>query len=119
MKKIVYGLIFFSFFGLFFSESFAHTEVTVEDYLVDVGWGEEPPVVGFRNFIFIKVLDLQNENAGIPDAFQNIDVTIRSGGATKDLDVIATAEPGIYHAKIIPTETGTIAVKLRGELNGD
>ena len=103
---------------MFFSESFAHTEVTVEDYLVDVGWGEEPPVVSFRNFIFIKVLDLQNDRVGVSDAFQNIDVTIRSGGETKNLDVIATEEPGVYHAKIIPTETGTIAVKLRGELGG-
>ena len=118
MKKLLYGFVFILFFGLFFSESFAHTEVTVQDYLVDVGWGEEPPVVGFRNFIFIKVLDLQNDNEGVVDAFQNIDASIRSGGATKDLDIIATDEPGVYHAKIIPTETGTIAIKLRGDLNG-
>ena len=43
-----------SFVALLFSvglvsQAFAHTTVEVEPYEIEVGWGIEPPVVGFRN----------------------------------------------------------------------
>jgi hypothetical protein len=47
-----------SFVALLFSvglvsQAFAHTTVEIEPYEIEVGWGVEPPVVGFRNdFVF-------------------------------------------------------------------
>lgn len=117
-------LLLFTIFSILISSSvmtlaYAHTEINIDDYVVDIGWGDEPPVVGFKNFIVIKILqDNDGELKGIPDAFQNMNVFARSGGASKELDVVENSEPGNYVAKIIPTKTGTIVIKLRGELSG-
>jgi len=101
------------------SNAFAHTEVNIENYIVDIGWGDEPPVVGFRNFIIIKITQ-ENDGVvtGVVDAFQNMDAFARSGGTSKELDIVASSENGIYTSKIIPTKTGTIAIKLQGDLSG-
>lgn len=97
----------------------AHTEINIEDYVVDIGWGDEPPVVGFKNFIIIEILqDQDGEMSGVQDAFQNIQAVARSGGVSKELDIIEDPEPGIYRANIIPTKVGTIVIQLRGELSG-
>ena len=99
---------------------YGHTEINIEDYVIDIGWGDEPPVVGFRNFIVMKVLQEKDdgEKLEVSDAFQNIKVFARSGGISKELDVIEDSESGNYHAKIIPTQVGTIAIKLRGDISG-
>ncbi len=95
----------------------AHTEINIEDYVVDIGWGDEPPVVGFKNFIVITILqDKDGEISGVSNALENIQVFARSGGASKELDIIEDPEPGVYHANIIPTQIGTIAIKLRGDI---
>lgn len=116
-------LLLFLFSSIFFSSisvnAYAHTEINIEDYVVDIGWGDEPPVVGFRNFIVIEVLqEKDGERVGVPDAFQDVQVFARSGGASKELDIIEDSEPGVYHANIIPTKVGTIAIKLRGDIAG-
>ena len=44
--------------------------------------------------------------------------TLISGGAEKELDINSDPRPGHYYAKILPTKTGSMSVKLVGELNG-
>lgn len=97
----------------------AHTEINIEGYVVDIGWGDEPPVVGLKNSIVITILKEQDgKMIGVSDAFQNLQVFARSGGVSKELDIIEDAESGVYRANIIPTQIGTIAIKLRGEITG-
>ena len=103
------------------SSAFAHTTIHIEQYEIEAGWGDEPPVVGLSNTIVIEVREL-NENNGvrsaITSAFKSMTATVVSGGATKTLDINPDPQPGIYYAKIIPTKTGSISIKLVGELNG-
>ena len=114
---VLFSLVAFS--GIT-ANAYGHTEINIEDYVIDIGWGDEPPVVGFRNFIVMKVLQEKDdgEKLEVSDAFQNIKVFARSGGISKELDVIEDSESGNYHAKIIPTQVGTIAIKLRGDISG-
>ena len=114
---VLFSLVAFS--GIT-ANAYGHTEINIEDYVIDIGWGDEPPVVGFRNFIVMKVLQEKDdgEKLEVSDAFQNIKVFARSGGTSKELDVIEDSESGNYHAKIIPTQVGTIAIKLRGDISG-
>lgn len=114
---VLFSLVAFS--GIT-TNAYGHTEINIEDYVIDIGWGDEPPVVGFRNFIVMKVLQEKDdgEKLEVSDAFQNIKVFARSGGISKELDVIEDSESGNYHAKIIPTQVGTIAIKLRGDISG-
>ena len=59
---IVVKIILFTFIVLLFSmgmifPSFAHTSVDVGSYKIEVGWGIEPPVVGIRNDIVLKITE--------------------------------------------------------------
>ena len=107
--------------GFSFSFAYAHTTVEVGPYEIEVGWQDEPPVVGIFNAITIDVRepgDVEGVSMGITNAFKNMQATIVSGGASKVLDINTDPRPGHYYAKIIPTKTGSLEIKLQGEING-
>jgi len=103
------------------SQAFAHTTVEVEPYEIEVGWGVEPPVVGFRND-FVFDISEPGETAGlkvgIKNAFKNLEVTAKFGGVTKILDIGSDPRPGHYFSHVIPTKTGSYSIQLKGEING-
>ena len=37
------------------SSAFAHTTINIEQYEIEAGWGDEPPVVNLPNKIVIEV----------------------------------------------------------------
>jgi hypothetical protein len=110
-----------SFVALLFSvglvsQAFAHTTVEIEPYEIEVGWGVEPPVVGFRND-FVFDISEPGETAGlkvgIKNAFKNLEVTAKFGG-----DIGSDPRPGHYFSHVIPTKTGSYSIQLKGEING-
>jgi len=108
-------------FGFSFPFVYAHTTIEVGPYEIEVGWQDEPPVVGILNAITIDIRepgDVEGVSMGITNAFRNLDATIVSGGASKVLDINTDPRPGHYYAKIIPTKTGSLEIKLQGEING-
>jgi len=101
--------------------SFAHTTVHVEQYEIEAGWGIEPPVVGIRNDIVIKITesgDTEGSYKGVTSVFKDVDATVFFGGASKKIDINSDVRPGYYFSPIIPTKTGTYMVELKGELRG-
>ena len=115
---IIAGLIAL---GFSFSFAYAHTTIEVGPYEIEVGWQDEPPVVGLLNAITIDVRepgDVEGVSMGITNAFKNMQATVVSGGASKVLDINTDPRPGQYYAKIIPTKTGSLEIKLQGEING-
>ncbi|WP_026089990.1 MULTISPECIES: hypothetical protein [Nitrosopumilus] len=116
----------FVFIGLLFSigmvvPSFAHTTAHVEQYEIEVGWGIEPPVVGIRNDLVLKIIERGEKEGtftGITSAFKNVDATIMFGGVSKKIDINSDVKPGYYFSPIIPTKTGTYLVELKGDLRG-
>ena len=115
---VIAGLIVL---GFSFSFAYAHTTIEVGPYEIEVGWQDEPPVVGILNAITIDVRepgDVEGVSMGITNAFKNMQATIVSGGASKVLDINTDPRPGHYYAKIIPTQTGSLEIKLQGEING-
>ena len=115
-----------SFIALLFStglisQAFAHTTIEVEPYEIEVGWGIEPPVVGFRND-FVFDISEPGETAGlkvgVKNAFKNLETTAKFGGATKILDIGSDPRPGHYFSHVIPTQTGSFSIQLKGEING-
>lgn len=125
-KLIIVKILLFVFIGLLFSigmivPSFAHTTVHVEQYEIEAGWGIEPPVVGIRNDLILKIIERgENEGSftGITSAFKNVDATVMFGGASKKIDINSDPKPGYYFSPIIPTKTGTYMVELKGDLHG-
>ena len=103
------------------SSAYGHTTIYLEQYQIEAGWGDEPPVVNLPNKIVIEVAESGEKEGlrtGINSAFKSMTATLVAGGATKELDINSDPRPGHYYAKILPTKTGSMSVKLVGELNG-
>ena len=111
-------IIFLLGFG--FYSAYAHTAITVEQYEIDIGWKDEPPLVGIQNAITFEFN--QDDGNGIKtpvtNSFKDLEASVKSGSITKTLDIQSDAKPGNYYAKIIPTKTGSLSVELKGTLNG-
>jgi hypothetical protein len=103
------------------SQAFAHTTIEVEQYEIEVGWGVEPPVVGFRNDFVFEISE-PGENpgvkVGVKNAFKNLEATAKFGGVDKVLDIGSDPRPGHYFSHVIPTKTGSYSIILKGEING-
>ena len=121
---IVVKIAIFGFIALLISvgmltPSFAHTTVQVEQYKIEVGWSIEPPVVGIRNDIVVKITesgDSEGTYRGITSAFKNLEGTVMYGGASKTIDFSGDPKPGYYFSSIIPTKTGSYLMDLQGEI---
>jgi hypothetical protein len=123
---VVVKIILFAFIVLIFSmgmisPSFAHTSVDVGTYKIEVGWKIEPPVVGIRNDIVLKITesgDSEGSYKGVTSVFKNLEATVMYGGATKKIDINSDPRPGYYFSPIIPTKTGSYIMDLKGEISG-
>jgi len=107
--------------GFALPSAFAHTTIYIEQYEIEAGWGDEPPVVGLPNRIVVEVAESGEKEGlrtGVTSAFKSMTATLISGGAEKELDINSDPRPGHYYAKILPTKTGSMSVKLVGEFNG-
>jgi hypothetical protein len=95
----------------------AHESVTDGKYGFEVGWVNEPPIVGQRNAIVVNVNDSTNEDAEIDISMLVVEVSY--GGQTKTLSLQPVSEDSKnqYIAPILPTIPGKYTVKLSGMLN--
>ncbi len=103
---------------LTYQAAFAHTTVTVGDYEVEVGWVDEPPVVGQRNAVVVNVSKTASPDAEVD--VSNLSVAVSYGGETKNLTLEPLSEDTVnqYIAPILPTVAGQYTVQLRGKLDG-
>ena len=121
MKYALFTIMGLVVLGFSFTFAYAHTTIQVDPYEIEVGWQDEPPVVGILNAITIDVREpgsVEGVSTGITNAFKKLEASVVSGGASKVLDVNTDPRPGHYYAKIIPTKTGSLQVKLIGEIDG-
>ena len=121
MKYALFTIMGLIVLGFSFTFAYAHTTIQVDPYEIEVGWQDEPPVVGILNAITIDVREpgsVEGVSTGITNAFKKLEASVISGGASKVLDVNTDPRPGHYYAKIIPTKTGSLQLKLKGEING-
>lgn len=110
-------LIFLMSFGT--TSVYGHTTVDIEKYEIQVGWETEPPIVGIRNDLVLKIIErgeTQGMYTGVTDVFKNLDATIVYGGLTKKIDINSDPRPGYYFSPIIPTKTGTYSIDLKGKI---
>jgi len=121
VKYAFFAIVGLVVLGFGFTFAYAHTTIQIDPYEIEVGWQDEPPVVGILNAITIDIREpgnVEGVSTGIINAFKKLDASVVSGGASKVLDINTDQRPGHYYAKIIPTKTGSLEVKLTGEVNG-
>ena len=121
MNKGIYwfaGWIVFIALVLNAPKAFAHEDVTVGDYEFEIGWVDEPPIVGQQNAVLVNVV---NTSGGEPQPVKDVSsltVTISYGGQTKPLTLQPQGEdtPGQFMAPILITVPGQYTVILGGRL---
>jgi hypothetical protein len=97
----------------------AHKTVFVDEYEIEVGWRDEPPLVSQQNAIVFAITTSDGDvSTGVTNAFRDLTATVKSGSVSKQLDVLSDTKTGHYYSKIIPTQTGSLVVELKGAING-
>ncbi len=102
------------------SPALAHKTVFVDQYEIEVGWRDEPPLVSQQNAVVFAITteEGQGVSSGVTNAFKDLTATIKSGSVTKQLDILSDSKAGHYYSKIIPTQIGSLVVELKGTING-
>ena len=118
MKKTILWLAgIFVFLALILNvqPALAHESITVGDYTLEVGWLNEPPVVGQHNAIVVNVTT--GDEQPVED-ISSLTLTISYGGQQKTLTLEPVDEhsPGQYTAAILPTVAGEYSVIFGGTL---
>ncbi len=100
-----------------FQAASAHTTVHVGDYDVEIGWVDEPPVIGQRNAVVVNVSNTKSPDATVDISKLTVNVTY--GGQTKTLTLQPLSEDATnqYIAPILPMVAGQYTVQLRGQLD--
>ncbi len=96
--------------------AWAHEKVTVGPYTLEVGWVDEPPLVGVKNGVSLGVVTTSDDRP-VEDV-SGLVVTVSTGGKEKQLELHPAGEdtPGLYAADFIPTVRGVYTVKLSGKI---
>jgi len=97
---------------------FAHEGVKVGDYEIEIGWTNEPPIVGQNNALVVNVSNTSSGEAQPVEDVSALTVTISYGGQNKTLTLQPLGEdtPGQFVAPLIPTVAGEYMVTLGGKL---
>jgi hypothetical protein len=117
-KKIFWMAFLFVFIVLLLNvgSALAHESITVGDYTLEVGWLNEPPVVGQHNAIAVNVTTTSDEQP-VGD-ISALTLTIAYGGQQKNLTLESLDDhsPGQFIAPLLPTVPGEYSVIFGGSL---
>lgn len=102
--------------ALTFGVALAHTTVHAGNYAIEVGWVDEPPIVGQRNAVVVNVSDTTDSSKTVD--VSKLLVSVTYGGQTKPLALQPLSEDTTnqYIAPILPLIPGQYTVQLRGQV---
>jgi hypothetical protein len=97
----------------------AHTTVTSGPYNVEIGWLDEPPIVGQMNAIIMNLTTSDGKDTPVTDPITGLNLTVSYGGQNKLLTLQPLGEdtPGQYVAPILPAVAGLYTVDVTGKLS--
>src|ERR671931_1609561 len=114
------ALLVFSFSNA--KMAYAHTTKKFGNIQVEVGWSNEPPLVGQLNNVIVQVNQTSgsgknNTQTPVINALADMNIAVKYGGVTKPLDFVPSEETeGLYNGQIIPTRSGTYGLVFDGTI---
>jgi hypothetical protein len=96
--------------------AYAHETVTSGGLTLTLGWEEEPAYAGQANAV---ELEATRPASPASDPAASLSVQVSFGDTATTLPMRPGSEPGVYRAKLIPTQAGTYAFQVRGTLSGE
>lgn len=96
----------------------AHTTVHNGPYNVEIGWLDEPPIVGQMNAIVINLSTNEASPSAVTLSTSGLTLSVSYGGQSKVLTLQPLGEdtPGQYVAPMLPTVAGLYTVDVTGAL---
>ena len=94
----------------------AHITKVFGNYLVEIGWDNEPVYTGLVNAVQVTIKKGSGDSAKpVINALQNMQISVKYGGVTKLLDFLPSSTvDGQYNAPLIPTRVGTYGLVFKG-----
>ena len=96
----------------------AHITKVFGNYLVTVGWENEPVYNGLINAPIVAVKNGSGDSAKpVINALANMQISIKYGSVTKQLDFVPSSTvDGQYVSPLIPTKVGTYSLIMKGTI---
>src|SRR5690348_4848628 len=96
----------------------AHKTTVFGNYLVTVGWQNEPTYAGLLNAPIVEVKKGSGDNAKpVINALANMQISIKYGSVTKQLDFVPDSTvDGQYVSPLIPTRVGSYSLIMKGTI---
>lgn len=94
----------------------AHITKVFGNYLVEVGWNNEPVYNGLLNAAQVTIKKGSGDSAKpVINALKDMQISIKYGGVTKPLDFLPSSTvDGQYDSPFIPTRVGTYSLVFKG-----
>jgi hypothetical protein len=96
----------------------AHITKVFGNYIVSVGWQNEPTYAGLLNSPIVEVKKGSGDSAKpVINALANMQISIKYGSVTKQLDFVPdNTVDGQYISPLIPTRVGTYSLIMKGTI---
>ena len=92
-----------------------HERLVVGRFRLTIGWGEEPPFTGSKNFVAVAVSDAAG--APVTDSGGSLAVEVSFGDQRLVFSLQPAAErKGEFRAWLVPTRAGTYTFHITGKL---
>ena len=98
----------------------AHITKVFGNYLVEIGWDNEPVYSGLVNSAQVTIKKGSGDSAKpVINALKDLQISVKYGTVTKPLDFLPSSTvDGQYDAVLIPTRVGTYSLVFAGTVEG-
>jgi len=98
----------------------AHEAVACGTYTCEIGWTNEPVIVGQPNSLELFIAPSDNPEEGVAEVATTLKFTVEYGGQSQAYDLVPAEEKaGAYTARFIPTRAGQYTFHLTGTIKDE